>query len=48
MLDSDLVELYGVESRALVHALRRNKARFPDDFLFQLSPEEFENLRSQL
>lgn len=47
MLDSDLAELYGVETRVLVQAVQRNKDRFPSDFMFQLTPEEFTHLRSQ-
>lgn len=47
MLDADLAQLYGVETRVLVQAIKRNLARFPDDFMFQLSAEEFANLRSQ-
>ena len=47
MLDADLALLYGVETRVLVQAIKRNTARFPADFMFQLSPEEFANLRSQ-
>lgn len=47
MLDRDLAELYGVETRALVQAVKRNLMRFPDDFMFQLSEEELENWRSQ-
>ena len=47
MLDSDLAGLYGVETKALVQAVRRNPERFPDDFMFQLTSEEFANLRSQ-
>ena len=47
MLDRDLAELYGVETRSLNQAVKRNSDRFPDDFMFQLSQEEFENLRSQ-
>ena len=47
MLDADLAQLYGVETRVLVQAIKRNAARFPADFMFQLSPEEFANLRSQ-
>lgn len=47
MLDSDLAELYGVETRALVQAVKRNRDRFPEDFMFQLTREEFDNLRSQ-
>ena len=41
LLDADLAALYGVETRVLVQAVKRNLARFPDDFLFQLTPEEF-------
>ncbi|MEJ5169198.1 MAG: ORF6N domain-containing protein [Arcobacteraceae bacterium] len=48
MLDRDLAELYGVETKALNQAVKRNEARFPSDFRFQLSSEEFENLRSQI
>lgn len=47
MLDADLAALYEVETRALVQAVRRNPARFPDDFMFQLTPDEFDHLRSQ-
>ena len=47
MLDADLAQLYGVETRALVQAVKRNLARFPEDFMFQLSSEEFIALRSQ-
>jgi hypothetical protein len=48
MLDSTLAELYGVETRALVQAVRRNPTRFPEDFMFQLTPEEADHLRSQI
>jgi phage regulator Rha-like protein len=48
ILDSDLAELYGVETRALNQAVRRNIDRFPDDFAFRLSTKEFANLRSQI
>lgn len=48
MLDRDLAELYQVETRALKQAVRRNSARFPEDFMFEISQEEFNNLRSQL
>ena len=41
MIDSDLAALYGVEARALNQAVKRNLARFPDDFMFQLSKGEF-------
>ena len=43
----DLAELYGVETRMLVQAVKRNLERFPADFMFQLSTEESESLRSQ-
>jgi hypothetical protein len=48
MLDSDLAAIYGVTTAQLNQALRRNRARFPRDFAFKLSPAEFESLRSQL
>jgi len=48
MLDRDLAEIYGVETRALIQAMNRNIERFPQDFMFQLTHEEFENLRSQI
>jgi len=47
ILDADLAELYGVETRVLVQAVKRNHQRFPEDFMFQLSREEFSILRSQ-
>ncbi len=47
MLDRDLAALYGVETRTLKQAVRRNSARFPDDFMFVLAAEEFVNWRSQ-
>lgn len=47
MIDADLAQLYGVETRVLVQAVKRNLARFPDDFMFQLSAEEFAALKSQ-
>ena len=47
MLDTDLAALYGVETKVLVQAVKRNLERFPADFMFQLSTEEFANLRSQ-
>ncbi|MCK4340020.1 MAG: ORF6N domain-containing protein [Candidatus Cloacimonetes bacterium] len=46
LLDSDLAELYGVETRTLNQGVKRNIARFPSDFMFQLTNEEFENLKS--
>jgi hypothetical protein len=45
MLDSDLAALYGVETKMLVRAVKRNLERFPDDFMVQLTKEEFDNLR---
>ena len=47
MIDADLAALYGVETRALNQAVKRNLDRFPADFMFQLSAKEFENWRSQ-
>ena len=47
LLDSDLATLYGVEARALNQAVARNRARFPADFMFRLSSEEFAAIRSQ-
>ena len=47
MLDEDLAGLYGVETRVLVQQVRRNGKRFPADFMFQLSTEEFGHLKSQ-
>ncbi len=48
MLDRDLATLYQVETRALNQAVKRNLDRFPDDFIFQLTKEEFENWKSQI
>lgn len=47
MLDEDLAKLYQVETKVLVQAVKRNINRFPEDFMFQLSTEEHELLRSQ-
>jgi len=47
MVDMDLAKLYGVETKHLIQAVKRNISRFPQDFMFQLSDEEFVNLRSQ-
>ena len=47
MLDADLAELYEVETRRLNEQVRRNSERFPEDFIFQLTAEEFANLKSQ-
>lgn len=48
MLDHDLAELYGMETKRLKEAVKRNINRFPADFMFQLTKEEFESLRSQI
>ncbi len=48
MLDRDLAGLYHVETRILNQAVRRNIGRFPEDFMFQLTKEELENLKSQI
>ena len=48
MLSTDLAELYGVEPRVLVQAVKRNIERFPRDFLFQLTKAESSNLKSQI
>ena len=48
MLDSDLANLYNIETRVLNQAVRRNFQRFPDDFMFQLSKNEEDSLRSQI
>ena len=47
ILDQDLAELYEVETKTLVRAVKRNRKRFPADFMFVLSKEEFSHLRSQ-
>ena len=47
ILDRDLARLYGVETRVLNQAVQRNIERFPEDFMFQLTKEEFENWKSQ-
>ena len=48
MLDRDLASLYGVETKVLKQAVRRNIVRFPDDFMFELTKDEFQSLRSQI
>jgi len=48
ILDSDLAALYGVETRRLNEQVRRNIDKFPEDFMFQLTKEEFANLKSQI
>ena len=47
MMDRDLAILYGVETRTLIQAVRRNIERFPEDFMFKLTNQEFKNLISQ-
>jgi hypothetical protein len=46
--DSDLAKIYGVTTRVLNQAVKRNREKFPEDFMFKLSREEFENLKSQI
>lgn len=48
MMDFDLAQLYGVETRVLKQAVRRNIVRFPPDFMFELDKQEFDDLRSQI
>lgn len=48
MLDRDLAQMYGVETRILNQAVKRNISRFPEDFMFQLNEEEFQNWKSQI
>jgi phage regulator Rha-like protein len=47
MIDRDLAELYGVETKRLKEAVRRNVSRFPSDFMFEMNKEEFEDWRTQ-
>jgi hypothetical protein len=47
MVDKDLAEMYGVETKVLNQSVKRNAKRFPEDFMFQLSNDEFENWKSQ-
>lgn len=47
ILDVDLAVLYGVETKVLVQAVKRNIERFPEDFMFRLTKQEFDDLRSQ-
>ena len=47
MIDRDLAELYGVETKRLKEAVRRNASRFPSDFMFEMNKEEFEDWRTQ-
>jgi len=48
MLDFDLAELYGIETRALNQAVNRNIERFPEDFMFRINDSEYKNLKSQI
>ena len=48
LLDDDLARIYGVPTKAMNQAVKRNLKRFPDDFMFQLTRKEFENLKSQI
>ncbi len=48
MLDADLADLYGVKTKSLIQAVKRNLDRFPGDFMFQLTKKEFSDLRSQI
>ena len=48
MLSPDLAQLYGVQAKVLNQAVKRNSERFPPDFMFQLTQEEFESLKSQI
>ena len=48
MLDSDLARLYGVQTRVLTQAIKRNAEKFPTDFMFQLTREQWDSLKSQL
>lgn len=48
MIDQDLAEMYGVETKQLKRQVKRNTDRFPKDFMFELTKKEFENLRSQI
>ena len=48
MIDRDLAELYGVETRTLNQAVKRNLQRFPEDFMFQMTSDELENWKSQI
>jgi hypothetical protein len=47
MLSNDLAQIYGIEARSLIQAVKRNADRFPSDFMFHLSNQEFTNLKSQ-
>ena len=48
MLDKDLAEMYGIDTKVLKQTVKRNMARFPKDFIFTLTQKEFQHLRSQI
>ena len=48
MMDRDLADLYGVDTRTLNQAIKRNIKRFPDDFMFQMTPDELKKWKSQI
>ena len=48
MIDRDLAEMYGVETKVFNQSVKRNKERFPKDFMFTLTEKEWTNLRSQI
>jgi len=48
ILDADLAEMYGVETKVLLQAVKRNIERFPEDFMFQFTKQEYAHLRSQI
>ncbi|MCX6734549.1 MAG: ORF6N domain-containing protein [Candidatus Peregrinibacteria bacterium] len=48
LLDEDLAKIYGVETKVMNQAIKRNRKRFPEDFMFQLTVDEYSNLRSQI
>ena len=48
MLSTDLADLYAIEPRALMQAVKRNRSRFPVEFMFQLTEQEFDRLKSQV
>ena len=48
MLSTDLADLYAVEPRVLIQAVKRNRGRFPADFMFQLTEQEFNHLKSHI
>ena len=48
ILDADIAKLYGIPTKVLLQAVKRNNTRFPSDFMFQLTQKEFQNMRSQI